>query len=219
MTAHVALFAAGPVQGRIVLVTGGAGAVGLYAVQLAKWAGATVIATVSSPEKSARAKAGGADFTINYKREDVAEQVREITGGEGVDHVVEVDFGGNLAQTVRALKPNGSIAYYASKGDPTPVLTAGELMRKNLTVRGVLLPTSRTKPGAEPRPTSPAGSRRGRASWPWPGPGRSTTSPWRTRRWSEGTRPGRWWWRWAEAAAATWSPSPSCGRRWPEGVG
>ena len=68
--------------------------------------------------------------------------MREITGGEGVDHVVDVDFGGNLAQTVRALKQNSSIAYYASKGDPTPVLAAGELMRKNLTVRGVLLPTS-----------------------------------------------------------------------------
>ena len=142
MTAHVALFAAGPVQGRVVLVTGGAGAVGLYAVQLAKWAGATVIATVSSAEKAARAKAGGADFTIDYRREDVAKQVREITGGDGVDHVVDVDFGGNLAQTVRALKVGGSIAYYASKGDPTPVLAAGELMRKNLTVRGVLLPNS-----------------------------------------------------------------------------
>ncbi len=142
MTAHVALFAAGPVQGRVVLVTGGAGAVGLYAVQLAKWAGATVIATVSSAEKAARAKAGGADFTIDYKREDVAKAVREITGGDGVDHVVDVDFGGNLAQTVRALKVSGSIAYYASKGDPAPVLTAGELMRKNLTVRGVLLPNS-----------------------------------------------------------------------------
>ena len=142
MTAHLALFAAGPVQGRFVLVTGGAGAVGLYAVQLARWAGATVIATVSSPEKAARAKAGGADLTIDYRREDVAKTVREITGGEGVDHVVDVDFGGNLAQTVRALKANGSIAYYASKGDPTPTLTAGELMRKNLTVRGVLLPNS-----------------------------------------------------------------------------
>jgi NADPH:quinone reductase len=142
MTAHVALFAAGSVQGRIVLVTGGAGAVGLYAVQLAKWAGATVIATVSSADKAARAKVGGADFTIDYRRGDVAKTVREITGGEGVDHVVDVDFGGNLAQTVRALKANGSIAYYASKGDPTPVFTAGELMRKNLTVRGVLLPTS-----------------------------------------------------------------------------
>jgi NADPH2:quinone reductase len=61
MTAHVALFKAGPVQGRTVLVTGGAGAVGHYAVQLAKWAGATVIATVSSQDKAERALAGGAD--------------------------------------------------------------------------------------------------------------------------------------------------------------
>ena len=70
MTAHVCLFAVGPVQGKTVLVTGGAGAVGHYAVQLAKWAGASVIATVSSPEKAARALAGGADHVIDYKRED-----------------------------------------------------------------------------------------------------------------------------------------------------
>ena len=72
MTAHVALFAAGPVQGRFVLVTGGAGAVGLYAVQLARWAGATVIATVSSPEKAARAIAVGGDARIGHRRIDAA---------------------------------------------------------------------------------------------------------------------------------------------------
>jgi len=72
-----------------VLVTGGAGAVGHYAVQLAAWAGATVIATVR--------RAGGAAYVMNYRVEDVAARVRDITGGAGVDHVVDVDFGGNLA--------------------------------------------------------------------------------------------------------------------------
>ncbi len=68
MTAHYCVFVAGPVQGRTLLVTGGAGAVGHYAVQLAKWAGATVIATVSSEAKAERARAGGADHVVNYRR-------------------------------------------------------------------------------------------------------------------------------------------------------
>lgn len=101
MTAHGCVFAAGPVQGRTLLITGGAGAVGHYAVQLAAWAGARVIATVSSDEKGRRAAQGGAEYVINYRTEDVAARVAEITGGEGVDHVVDVDLGGNLAATDR----------------------------------------------------------------------------------------------------------------------
>lgn len=142
MTAHRALFLAGPVQGRIVLVTGGAGAVGHYAVQLAKWAGATVIATASSPDKLERALAGGADHVIDYRREDVAARVRDLTGGAGVHHVVDVDFGGNLAVTLASLRMNGSLAYYASKGGQTPVVPAGEVMRLNLLIQGVYLPVS-----------------------------------------------------------------------------
>jgi NADPH:quinone reductase len=66
MTAHYCVFVAGPLQGRTLLVTGAAGAVGHYAVQLAKWAGATVIVTVSSDAKAERARAGGADHVINF---------------------------------------------------------------------------------------------------------------------------------------------------------
>src|SRR5919206_4687240 len=75
MTAHRCVFIAGAVHGRVVLVTGGAGAVGHYAVQLASWAGATVIATVSSPEKAERARAGGAAHVTDYRSEDVAARV------------------------------------------------------------------------------------------------------------------------------------------------
>lgn len=142
MTAHRALFLAGPVQGRTVLVTGGAGAVGHYAVQLAKWAGATVIATASSPDKLERARGGGADHVIDYRREDVAARVRELTDGAGVHHVVDVDFGGNLAANLASLRMNGSLAYYASKGGQTPVVPAGEVMRLNLLIQGVYLPVS-----------------------------------------------------------------------------
>jgi NADPH2:quinone reductase len=139
MTAHRCVFVAGPVQGRTVLVTGGAGAVGHYAVQLASWAGATVIATVSSADKAARARAGGAAHVIDYKREDVAARVREITGGAGVDHVVDVDFGGNLAATLAAVRATGSIAVYASNGDRTPRLPVRELMQRNLSIHAMSL--------------------------------------------------------------------------------
>ncbi|HTD92015.1 MAG TPA: NADPH:quinone reductase [Burkholderiales bacterium] len=143
MTAHrcVTLFgnSGGDLKNKTVLVTGGAGAVGHYAVQWAKRFGARVIATISSPEKAAHAAAAGADFTVNYRSEDVVARVREFTANTGVHHVVDVDFGGNLATTLPLLAANGSIAYYATKGNVTPTITAPELMRKNLSVHGVLL--------------------------------------------------------------------------------
>jgi NADPH:quinone reductase len=142
MTAHGCVFAAGPVQGKTVLVTGGAGAVGHYAVQLAAWAGAQVIATVSSADKAARATAGGAAHIINYRTEDVAARVAEITHGAGVDHVVDVDLGGNLAATLAAVRENGSIAYYATNGALQATIDLRALMGRNVTVRGFVLPTS-----------------------------------------------------------------------------
>lgn len=142
MTAHRAVFFAGAVQGRTVLISGGAGAVGHYAVQLAKWAGATVIATVSSETKAERARAGGADHVVDYKREDVVARVRELTGGVGVDHVVEVDFGGNLAACLGNVRDNGTIVVYASNGDRTPRVPVREMMFRNLTVHAMSLPGS-----------------------------------------------------------------------------
>ena len=142
MTAHGCVFAAGPVQGKTLLITGGAGAVGHYAVQLAAWAGAEVIATVSSDDKAQRARAGGAAHVVNYRTEDVAARVAEITRGAGVDHVVDVDLGGNLAAVLASVRENGSIAYYASNGALEPKVSLRMLMGKNLTVRGFVLPTS-----------------------------------------------------------------------------
>lgn len=139
MTAHRCVTLGGDLDGKTVLVTGGAGAVGHYAVQWAKRLGARAIATVSSSEKAAHAAAAGADFTVNYRNEDVVARVREFTGNAGVNHVVDVDFGGNLATTLALIAVNGSIAYYATKGNTTPTITAPELMRKNLSVHGVLL--------------------------------------------------------------------------------
>jgi len=142
MTAHGCVFAAGPVQGRTLLITGGAGAVGHYTVQLAAWAGARVIATVSSEAKAERARQGGAAFVINYRTEDVAARVAETTGGTGVDHVVDVDLGGNLAATLGSVRDNGSIAYYATNGALEPMVNLRGVMGRNLTIRGFVLPTT-----------------------------------------------------------------------------
>ena len=142
MTAHGCVFAAGAVQGKRLLVTGGAGAVGHYAVQLAAWAGAEVIATVSSAEKARRATAGGAAHVVNYRTDDVAARIADITQGAGVDHVVDVDLGGNLAAVLASVREHGSIAYYASNGALEPKVNLRTLMAKNLTIRGFVLPTS-----------------------------------------------------------------------------
>jgi NADPH:quinone reductase len=121
-TAYHATLADGPVAGQWVLVQGGAGAVGAVAVELARWGGAKVIATVSSPEKAAIARAAGADHVIDYRTEDVVARVREITGGAGVERIVEVDFGANVAVDGAVIAENGTIASYSSTRVRDPVL-------------------------------------------------------------------------------------------------
>ncbi len=133
ITAHRALFCNGPISGKTVLVTGGAGAVGLLAIQLAKWAGAhQVITTVSSPEKAEAVIAAGADEVINYRRQDVAEAVDAVTEGEGVDHIVEVELGGNLKESIAILRQGGVIATYGSEAERTPELPLYDLLFKNI---------------------------------------------------------------------------------------
>jgi NADPH2:quinone reductase len=140
VTAHRALFADGPVTGKTVLVTGGAGAVGNYAIQLARWGGAAqVIATVSSADKAKLAKAAGADSVVNYRTDDVAAAVLKATGAAGVDHVIEVAFGANQAATLAVLKTHGIVATYASDADPTPTLAFYAFMRKNAVLRWVYM--------------------------------------------------------------------------------
>jgi NADPH:quinone reductase len=138
MTAHHCVFADGPVAGQTVLVTGGSGAVGFYAVQFAKRGGAQVIATVNTEQKAERARQAGADHVINYASEDVPAAVKDITG-TGVDRIVEVALGPNLPISVQILRPNGIIATYASDGDPEPRLPFGSLRAKNATLRTVLV--------------------------------------------------------------------------------
>jgi NADPH2:quinone reductase len=125
--------AAGALAGTTVLVAGGAGAVGNAAIQLAKWAGATVLTTVSSAEKGALARAAGADTVINYREEDVAARI-----GTPPDLIVEVDPG-NLALDAAAITPGGSIALYAAGEINLP---SRAIMSKNVIVHGVLTYTT-----------------------------------------------------------------------------
>jgi NADPH2:quinone reductase len=122
-----------------VLVTGGAGAVGHYAVQLAKWGGAKVIATERSAAKGEQARLAGADLVVNYRTEDVVAKAMAFTGQRGVDRVVDVDFGGNIATTMKLMGMNSTIALYATNGNRTPVVPARELMEKCIAIRALVL--------------------------------------------------------------------------------
>ncbi|MBB4120238.1 NADPH:quinone reductase [Martelella radicis] len=123
MTAHRAVFADGSVAGKTVLVSGAAGAVGHFAVQMAALDGARVIGTVSSDASARHATDAGAEITINRKAEDVAARILDLTDGAGVDRIIEVDFAANAALAAAVLKPNGTIAAYSSSSNPEPVLS------------------------------------------------------------------------------------------------
>jgi NADPH2:quinone reductase len=139
MTACHAALGDGPLGGKTVLVTGGAGAVGHYAIQFAKWSGARVITTVSGAAKAAHAQAAGADHVINYRDQDVMAVIKELTAGVGVDRIVEVEFGGNLAVSIQALKVGGVIAAYGSAAVPTPPLPFYPMMFNHTTVQMLLV--------------------------------------------------------------------------------
>jgi len=130
LTAWCALFADGDIRGQRVLVTGGAGAVGHYAVQMASWAGARVFATASPGIKTEQCLAGGAQQVFDRADPDCAERILEATEGQGIDRIVEVDFGGNLATSLKVLAVNGAISSYASRGNDKPVVPIYEFARK-----------------------------------------------------------------------------------------
>jgi NADPH:quinone reductase len=139
MTAWCCLFGDGSIAGQTVLVTGGAGAVGHYAVQLAKAGGARVVATVSSAVKDMEARLAGADLVVNYKTDDVVAKVMDFTEQRGVDRVVDVDFGGNIATTLKLMAMNSTIAVYATNGNRNPILPMRELMEKCIALRALVL--------------------------------------------------------------------------------
>src|ERR1700683_4965191 len=136
MTAHYCLFADGPVNGQTVLVAGGAGAVGHFAIELAKRAGARVIATVSNAEKAALAQKAGADLVVNYRAPDAAQQVKAFA--PAVDRVIELALGANLALDLAVARPGATIVTYAAEA-ADPVLPVRACMTANVVLRFVLV--------------------------------------------------------------------------------
>ncbi|MET9148177.1 NADPH:quinone reductase [Streptomyces sp. NPDC004042] len=150
LTAHRALTVAedgprrlrpGALGGRVVLAAGGAGAVGHAVIQLARWAGATVISTVSSPEKARLATAAGAHHVINYREGDPAAEIRRITP-DGVDIVAEVALGANLALDLAVLRTRGTIATYANDGGRPVELNVPQNMVLNTRFQFLVLYTA-----------------------------------------------------------------------------
>ena len=130
----------GALVGHVVLVSGGAGAVGHAAIQLAHWSDAVVIATVSSAQKAQLAAAAGADQVIDYKRQDVADEVRRVAPG-GVDVVVEVAAAQNAALDAQLLRADGAVAVYAGTPDDQLVVPIRPMMQVNARWQFVLLYT------------------------------------------------------------------------------
>jgi NADPH2:quinone reductase len=138
MTAHRCLFADGPVDGKSVLVAGGAGAVGHFAIELAKFSGARVVTTVSGPEKAELAARAGADLVVNYRDADAAGQVRAFA--PQMDRIVEVALGANLELDLQVSGPQTHIACYAAE-PADPVLPVRTCMNANVSLRFMLLYT------------------------------------------------------------------------------
>ncbi len=128
----------GALADRSVLITGGAGAVGNAAIQLARWSDATVITTVSSQEKARLARAAGADHVIDYTSEDVVAAIRHIAP-DGVQTIVEVAAATNAAQAVQLLAQGGAVAVYAGAPGASTALPIRELMTLNARWQFVLL--------------------------------------------------------------------------------
>jgi NADPH2:quinone reductase len=136
MTAHRCLFADGPLRDAAVLVAGGAGAVGHFAIELAKHAGARVVTTVSGPQKAELAAKAGADLVVNYRDESAADQIRAFAAP--VDRIVEVALGANLQLDLAVSGPQTYLVDYAAEPQD-PVLPVRACMTANVTMRFVLL--------------------------------------------------------------------------------
>lgn len=132
----------GTLAGRTVLVSGGAGAVGNAAIQLARWSGATVITTVSGDDKARLATAAGAHHVVNYREQDAAAEIRRLAP-DGVDTVVEVAAAANADLDVAVIAPHATVAVYADDGRPLTV-PVRPLMTPNARWQFVLVYTAPT---------------------------------------------------------------------------
>ncbi len=138
MTAHRCVFADGDVSGQTILVTGGAGRVGYYAIQWALQAGARVIATASNPADQALCRGLGATAVVNHREAGWGEAVAGVAGGK-VDRVIDVEFGANLPEVLNCIRTGGTIATYSSTVVPEPTLPFRDMMFMDLTIRMVIV--------------------------------------------------------------------------------
>ena len=136
LTAWHAVDLAGTTKGMTLLIAGGAGAVAHYAIQFAKARGATVITTISSPEKAKLARQAGADHTIDRKTEDVGARVAALTSG-GVDAVIELDLTANAALLPSVLRPYGTLVVYGT--GPQVQFPGSFCLVNNITVKFMLV--------------------------------------------------------------------------------
>ncbi|MFD7603458.1 NADPH:quinone reductase [Streptomyces mirabilis] len=139
ITAHHCLFKDGPISGRTVLVAGGAGAVGHYAVEMAKWAGATVVSTVSDSDKAELARKAGADTVVNYRNPGAIQQIKAAV--EHVDRIIEVDLAANLDLDLAVVGPSTTVITYAAANTNPLELHVRSCMTANVTLSFVQLLT------------------------------------------------------------------------------
>ena len=139
LTAHRCVFADGDVADQWVLVTGGAGRVGHYAIQLAQRAGARVIATASNEADALACREAGAEYVVNHREPGWGRQVVEQLGGSQMDRAIDVEFGANLPELLDCLRTGATIATYSSTVVPEPSLPFRTMMFMDLTVRMVIV--------------------------------------------------------------------------------
>mgnify|MGYP002641065814 FL=1 len=139
LTAHRCVFADGDVADQWVLVTGGAGRVGYYAIQWAHRAGAHVIATASNEADALACREAGAEQVVNHREPGWGRQVVEQLGGSQIDRAIDVEFGANLPELLDCLRTSATIATYSSTVLPEPSLPFRTMMFMDLTVRMVIV--------------------------------------------------------------------------------
>ena len=139
MTAHRCVYSDGDISGQVVLVTGGAGRVGYYAIQWALIAGAEVIATASNDADRDTCLALGASAVVNHREPDWGKQVLIASQGKRVDRVIDVEFGANLPQILNCIATSGVVATYSSTQVKQPSLPFIDMMFMDLTLRMILV--------------------------------------------------------------------------------
>ena len=139
MTAHRCVHADGPIAGRTVLVTGGAGRVGFYAIQWAKMAGAKVIATASNDRDERICRDAGARHVINHCEPGWGTRIKALNDGKPVDRVIDVEFGANLPEVLNCIRTGGVIATYSSTHVKEPQLPFLRMMYLDLTLHLVIV--------------------------------------------------------------------------------